>query len=344
MKASIKFREDRPPLVRAKVPVGILGISFVSGVVAAPAADGDTSSDLRLDLSTAFRAGPSLRLSYRPNDSGNPFSLVLKTGVGAYGSPSADSSFSMSAEFGLLGPRPTFSLLLKPRFGDFSLRKSVSAAPAVAVAPTTVSVKVQSFVDGQSVERPLVDFPQTTNGFHSFQKGSGFPLNVSASTFGSTLGGINELLSGVEVSARSIISLPSRTAVHFKWGLRVPPEFRTAFEGPTAGISVRKLPLLVISKISVERSGVKTKEKKNAWPSETAEELCGHLRKEVESLQAGTLQLRRIMDDVRAELRDQKAAPLMTGKDQGKSLAKALKSVDMSEEPLEAQRSAIAHI
>ncbi|XP_074565497.1 uncharacterized protein LOC141821994 [Curcuma longa] len=338
MKASIKFQEDRPPLLRAKVPVGILGLSFVSGVAAtAPAADGDSSSDLRLDLSTAFRAGPSLRLSYRPNDASNPFSLVLKTGVGAYGSPSADSPLSMSAEFGLLGSRPTLSLLLKPRFGDFSLRKSVSAAPAVeAAAPTTVSVKVASFVDGQRVERPLVDFPQAINGFHSFQKGSGSPLDVSALTFGSTLGGINELLSGVEVSARSILSLPSRTAVHFKWGLRVPPEFRTAFEDPTAGISVRKLPHLVISKISVERSGVKTKEKKNASPSETAEELCGHLRKEVESLQAGSLQLRRIMDDVRAELRDQKAAHLMTQKDQGKSLAKAVKSMDMSGEPLEA--------
>lgn len=245
----------------------------------------------------------------------------------------------MSAEFGLLGPRPTFSLLLKPRFGDFSLRKSVSAASAVEGAPTTVSVKVASFVDGQRVERPLVDFPQATNGFHSFQKGSGFPLDVSALTFGSTLGGINELLSGVEVSARSILSLPSRTAVHFKWGLRVPPEFRTAFEDPKAGISVRKLPLLVISKISVERGGVKTKEKKNASPSETSEELCGYLKKEVESLQAGSLQLRRIMDDVRAELRDQKAAPLMTQKDQGKSLAKAVKSVDMSGEPLEAVKA-----
>ncbi|KAK1287232.1 hypothetical protein QJS10_CPB19g00976 [Acorus calamus] len=121
MKASVKFRDERTPLFRAKVPLHILGFPFSSAVSA-----GDTK-ELRLDLSTAFDSGPSLRLSYRPNDPSNPFSLAVTTGVGPLGSPSG-APMSISAEFGLIGGgrrSPAFLLQLKPRIGDFSIRRSV---------------------------------------------------------------------------------------------------------------------------------------------------------------------------------------------------------------------------
>ena len=34
MKASIQFRDDDRPLLRAKVPVGVLGLPFLSGLAA----------------------------------------------------------------------------------------------------------------------------------------------------------------------------------------------------------------------------------------------------------------------------------------------------------------------
>nr|AFN53710.1 hypothetical protein [Linum usitatissimum] len=121
MKASLKFRDEQnPPLFRGKIPLNILGFPFQSGIVA-----GD-SKELSLNLSTYFDSGPSLKVSYRPNDSRNPFSLVVKTGTGDFGSP-ISSPFVMSAEFNLIGNgngNPRFMLHFKPRLGDFSIKKS----------------------------------------------------------------------------------------------------------------------------------------------------------------------------------------------------------------------------
>ena len=124
MKASIKFREDQKPFVRAKIPISILGLPFFSGVSAGE------SRELRLDLATAFDSGPSFRVSYRPNDSWNPFSLVVKTGTGPFGSPFG-APMAMAAEFSLLGrgSGPSFSILFKPRLGDFSIKKATGSVP-----------------------------------------------------------------------------------------------------------------------------------------------------------------------------------------------------------------------
>ncbi|URE11309.1 hypothetical protein MUK42_04880 [Musa troglodytarum] len=310
MKASVKFREDRAPLVRAKVPVGVLGLPFVSGVTAVDA------RELRLDLSTAFRAGPSVRLSYRPNDTINPFSLILKIGVGALGSPSAGSPLSMAAEFGLLGSRPTFSLLLKPRIGDFSFRKSVSAAvPATATdASDAVAVTVAPVGDGHAID-------------------------VSAFAGGGA-GGIDGLLSGYEISAKSVLPLQNRTTVQFKWGLKVPPELRASFDDPTAAISPNKLPLLVMNKISIERStdDKKAKEKKPCGITDV-NDACVSVKREVEALQVECGLLRSSVDGLRAEIGSRKHAPVASPvvrkrdcRSDGKSLQNTGKSEGTTEE------------
>ncbi|CAH8314263.1 unnamed protein product [Eruca vesicaria subsp. sativa] len=58
-------------------------------------------------------------------------SLIVKTGTGPFGSP-ISTSMLMSAEFNLLGKgsnnTPTFMLHFKPRFGDFSIKKSHSSS------------------------------------------------------------------------------------------------------------------------------------------------------------------------------------------------------------------------
>ncbi|CAI0424547.1 unnamed protein product, partial [Linum tenue] len=78
--ASLKFHDEQKPLFRAKVPLSILGLPFQSGIVA------DEAKELSLNLSTFFDSGSSFKVAYRPNDSWNPLSLVLKTGSGSSGS------------------------------------------------------------------------------------------------------------------------------------------------------------------------------------------------------------------------------------------------------------------
>ncbi|CAI0540083.1 unnamed protein product, partial [Linum tenue] len=106
----------------AKIPLSILGLPFQSGIVVGEA------KELSLNLSTFFDSGPSFEVAYRPNDSWNPFSLMLKTGSGSFGSPTS-SPMVMSAEFNLVGKgNPSFMLHFKLRFGDFSIKKSQASS------------------------------------------------------------------------------------------------------------------------------------------------------------------------------------------------------------------------
>ncbi|XP_072988331.1 uncharacterized protein [Typha latifolia] len=282
MKASIKFRDDQKPLLRAKVPISVLGFPFLSGIAA-----GDVD-ELRLDLATAFDSGPSFRVSYRPNDAWNPFSLVVKTGIGAFGSPIA-APIAMTAEFNLLGRNPAFSILFKPRFGDFSVRKTIRSNAAVVGKIDTNGEKRS--VNGE--ETPIV------NGFH-----------------GAANGGIGGLVSDMEVSSRSVLPLWSRTTVRFRWGFKIPPEFRSAIAGgggkdPMAGISFAKLPLLVMSKITIEHLADERKanEKKTA-----EEEACFLVKRELGALRAESGVLRRAVEDLRAEIGGRKFEPAAVGR------------------------------
>lgn len=130
MKASLKLREGQKPLVRAKIPINILGLPLISGIAA-----GD-SKELCLHLGTFWDAGPAAKLAYKPNDTWNPFSMVLKTGIGEWGSPTG-AALAMTAEINLLGRgNPSFFLNFKPQFGDFTIKKSVRSS---LVLPTKQS-------------------------------------------------------------------------------------------------------------------------------------------------------------------------------------------------------------
>lgn len=329
MKASIKFREDRNPLVRAKIPISILGLPFLSGVAAGE------SRELRLDLATAFDSGPSCRVSYRPNDSRNPFSLVVKTGTGAFGSPFG-TPMAMAAEFSLLGrgsgSGPSFSILFKPRLGDFSIKKTTGSATAPTVGKKiAVDAESDAEVSVTGIETPVIEY-RPENGIHIGKNVNGFPTDLTASG-----GGIQGLLSDVEVTARSVLPLRTRTTARFRWGLRVPPEVRTALvedaggRVPAAGISLSKLPLLVISKISIEHVAAdegKAKEKKAVVATRggavaDVAEACLSVKRQLEALQAENGLLRKAMEELRAELVGGKVAPaaggqVFSGADAGK--------------------------
>lgn len=117
MKASVKVREGQRPLVRAKVPINFYGLPLFSGISV-----GD-QQELALHLGSYLEAGPSCRLSYKPNDVHSPFAVLLKTGFGLWGSPHS-APLTIAAEFNLARRENlSFTLRLKPRLGNFSFRK-----------------------------------------------------------------------------------------------------------------------------------------------------------------------------------------------------------------------------
>jgi len=158
MKASVKVRgEGKKPLIRAKLPITILGLPFVSAITAGNA------EELALHVGAYLALGPSpsssssssscsCKLSYRPNDEHRAFTLVLKTtgsglGLGFCGSSASSpttiedaASLSIAAEFNLSNSgNPSFFVRLKPRFGDLSFRKETCCSSGSSPHSTGLS-------------------------------------------------------------------------------------------------------------------------------------------------------------------------------------------------------------
>ncbi|MCO5598006.1 hypothetical protein L7F22_052095 [Adiantum nelumboides] len=131
MKASVTFREEKSPLIRMKFPVTLAGFPLASGVVL-----GD-NQDLALHLGTPPEAFPAVKVAYQPNLPASPLSLILKAGIGPWGPPrTAAVSLSAELRFSRAASGPFFTLHVKPRIGDFSLRKMVKLASFGALSDT----------------------------------------------------------------------------------------------------------------------------------------------------------------------------------------------------------------
>ncbi|KAK3227232.1 hypothetical protein Dsin_007094 [Dipteronia sinensis] len=282
MKASLKFREEQKPLFRAKVPLSIVGLPFQSGIVA-----GD-SKELTLNLSTFFESGPSIKISYRPNDTWNPFSLVVKTGTGPFGSP-ISSSMHMSAEFNLLSRgNPTFMLHFKPQFGDFSIKKSQSSV----FDKTSPSNKHHNgaVLEDDSLIEVVEETPM-------LKKITVLPSRAAGDFAG--------LLSGVELTARTALPVRSRAVVNLRWGVRFPAEMKNGES--TAGIDFKKVPYLVMNKIGIEHvdgadpKGV-TSNKAEVGSNGDVAEVCFNVKKQLEVLQSENGLLKRAVEDLREEI------------------------------------------
>ncbi|KAF8043789.1 hypothetical protein BT93_A1955 [Corymbia citriodora subsp. variegata] len=317
MKASLKFREDQKPLVRAKVPLSILGLPFQSGVVA-----GDPR-ELALSLGTFFDSGPALRISYRPNDSFNPFSLVVKTGTGPFGSPFA-SSMSMSAEFNLVHRgSPRFMLHFRPALGDFSVKKLQSServgksgfggGGAAAVAEEDATIEV-------------VEAPTAVNGGFLPDNVTFFGKRITALTPDTPTGILSGVLSGMEVAARTKVPVRRNAAVSFRWGVRVPLEMEGGGVRPGSGFKLTKIPFLVMNKIGIEHvesidskdaAKVASEPKKLAGGMDVAE-ACFSMKHQLEMLQAENASLKNAIEDIRQEFLGRKSNSPVVGSDSSK--------------------------
>ncbi|XP_039007804.1 uncharacterized protein LOC120135625, partial [Hibiscus syriacus] len=292
IKASLKFREEKRPLLRVKVPLSILGLPFQSGIAAGE------SKEHTLNLSTFFESGPSVKFAYRPNDTWNPFSLIVKTGTGPFGSP-VSSSLLMSAEFNLLARgNPSFILHFKPQFGDFSIKKSQSSVFGKVLKPKN------GVVLEESIE--VVDSPVVNGGYTGF-----FAEKKQLATLKS--GDIAGILSGIELTASTAVPLKGKTMVKFRWGMRIPSEMKSGVGElgyPTAGISVRKVPFLMMDKIGIEHvEGVDSKlatstaNKTDPNRSVKMEDSGFMVKMQLRALEADNKSLKRAVDDLRREVK-----------------------------------------
>ncbi|KAF8412522.1 hypothetical protein HHK36_000490 [Tetracentron sinense] len=260
-------------MLRAKIPISVFGLPFISGITA-----GDPT-ELSFNLRTNSQTGPSLKFSYNPNPNStntNPFSISLKSGVGIFGSPN-NSPLIMTAHFNLFGNRnPSFSLQIKPQFGDFSLKKTAVSAslPNPNPNPNPVLPKENGGVhlNGFLPERPLV-WRDLTSEFHG--PGDGF-------------------FSGVAVTAKTVLPVTKRAVVKFRWGVNFPTDF-----GGNG-----KLPFLTVDKIGIERVEEEIEVKPKSSESsvgdpEVLKGMCLWMRREVEVLQRENRAMKESLEEVR---------------------------------------------
>ncbi|KAK6117529.1 hypothetical protein DH2020_048749 [Rehmannia glutinosa] len=288
MKASIKFRDEQKPLLRAKIPLNILNLPFQSGVSAGE------SKELSLNLSTFFDSGPALKFSYRPNDSKNPFSFIFKTGIGHFGSPTK-SPLTMSAEFNLIGNQnPSFFIHFKPNFGDFSLKKWHSSG-------------FVNFGDklngGAATEESFVN--------NEYFKGAGFfPATAESKAAAGLV--VNGLVKGTELSATTAMALRDLAVVKFRWGLRVPPQEAVIDEVDAVVVGRRgdrtariRLPMLVMNKIGIEHVAKSKSKVEKVGPNEKHDDLaeaCLEVKKQLGVIQAENGLLSKALSDLRSDI------------------------------------------
>lgn len=304
MKASVKFRDDQKPLFRAKVPLNILGMPFQSGIVAGE------SKELTLNLGTFFASGPSIKIAYRPNDKWNPFSFIVKTGTGPFGSPTS-SSMLMSAEFNLLGRgNPSFMLHFKPQFGDFSIKKSQSSSFDKLVKSHN-GVVSENDSPVEEAETPMV------KGAFSGKKISVFPAENP------TTGAIAGLFAGTEVAARTALPVRGRAVLNFRWGVRVPSELESI-----TSKKIPKIPILAMNKIGIEHVDAEDSKVTATAGSHSAltfpgnadvAEACFTIKRQMEVLQDDNRMLRTTVDDLRREMVGFKSTSPARNSDFGKN-------------------------
>ncbi|XP_047938607.1 uncharacterized protein LOC125186296 [Salvia hispanica] len=279
MKASIKLREERTPLLRAKIPINILNYPFQSGVVAGE------SKEFSLNLSTYFQSGPSLKFAYRPNDSETPFSFIFKTGIGHYGSP-IRSPLTMSAEFNVIGcENPSFFIRFKPDLGDFSAKKLISSA----------------------IVRKLGGKPALEEG-NIVKKFAGlFPAVESRAGWM-----VNAIVRGTDLTATTALPLRDFALLNFRWGLRVPKSGAAAGDYETAAGRRRRqtdraaggyrLPQLVMDKIGIEHVAKADSKAEKADEFGQLAGACLEVKKQLEVVQAENGSLNKALTDLRSDL------------------------------------------
>ncbi|KAM1024227.1 hypothetical protein FF1_037496 [Malus domestica] len=320
MKISLKLPEDQQefqyhlnPLIKAKVPVTIFNQPFTSSIatISSAASATKSSSHLSFSLSSNFSSGPSVRLSYSHSSTApSPFSLSLKSGLGLFGSPK-NSPLVFTARFSLSHTNPTFSLHIKPQFGNFSLKKSTFSDPnfkQISGSSSDVGDHLDSgsplnggfgnglVSEGSSVWQELRLEPSgAKNG--EFRDNCGAHSNseigsAAERSLGWKNGGKDGLFSGIAVMARTVLPVTKSLVVNMRWGVNLPAKF-----GKT-------MPYLTVNKIGIERvEEVKIEEEKssetNVGDMELLKGMCFWMRRDLEVLEKENREMKQRLEDMK---------------------------------------------
>ncbi|KAI5056075.1 hypothetical protein GOP47_0029596 [Adiantum capillus-veneris] len=168
MKTSLKFREEKNPFLRAKIPFKVGALPLSSGVAVG------NSQELAVHLGTFFSSGPAIKVAFKPNDA-TPLSVVLKAGLGPWGSPHG-APITVKAEL-FVSPKggdPVFTLSFKPRVGDFGLQKDVNGLKFVHAQHHDTQTALVPLQSNDVSEKLTVSTPPLTNG-----EGKAFPRRIS---------------------------------------------------------------------------------------------------------------------------------------------------------------------
>ncbi|GFQ04005.1 hypothetical protein PHJA_002544400 [Phtheirospermum japonicum] len=274
-----KHHRLQPPplLVRAKIPVTIFNLPFLSHFSTTTT----HPSDLSLSLSTNLPSFPSLKLSYATSAAAAapPLSLTLKSGTGLFGSPN-NSPLVISAHFSFNPsnpnhPNPTFSLFFKPQLGSFSLRKSTFSHSD----PTTGSDS-DSNSNSNSFGFVPVESPAIVKDLSVVET-----ENVRG----------NSILKGIQLAARTQMPVSKRVGLDFRWWVNFAED--------------NQMPVLRINKIGVRRVyddvlvGEDEKNKKKSSDQgevEVLKGMCFWMKKELDGLT-------RVNREMKCELEEMKA-------------------------------------
>ncbi|KAH0726158.1 hypothetical protein KY285_001867 [Solanum tuberosum] len=275
MKASLKFRENQNPIVKAKIPLNTLGFPLRFSIETST--NDVKDKDLCLSFSTFFQSGPVLKLFYRPNDSDRPFGLVVKTGVGSLGSP-IEAPMTMSAEFNFLGNgNPSFFLHFKPQLGDFSIRRSVN------------SRKIKN------------DDVQSNNIAPKDDE------KKSGKVTWANLFAAEELLGG-EVHSRTVFPIVDKVVGKIGWSLKFPA---TESDSPMGKIPYMTVSKLAIEHAWKDKAGIVRNSRGNDGD---VAEACLALKKELVNLESEKESLSKELEEMKSEMSTGKFVPAAGGR------------------------------
>ncbi|KAK1408956.1 hypothetical protein QVD17_41136 [Tagetes erecta] len=293
MKASLKLEDQHqnqtPILFKAKIPITVFNLPFISGVSAthhhhtSPAAD-----KLSLSLRTFFSNGPSLKLSYNTTtsavagtgDGGTataPFTVTLKSGISLSGSPN-NSPLIISANFSFSAqnpnPNPNFTIQFKPRFGSFSFRKSITS---------TISNSNKKLNDSGNGENLTNSYRFVQLDRSSMWK----EWRVESATKG-------PIFSGILMAADTELPVTKRVKVNLRWGVGIASQYE------------KQLPYLRVKKIEIERVDNVNEENVDQQQQGIEGDLTN--RGEFESLKGMCFWMRRELNDLQKENREMSCA------------------------------------
>ncbi|KAI3812740.1 hypothetical protein L1987_17452 [Smallanthus sonchifolius] len=295
MKLSLKLEDQQqnqnPILFKAKIPITVFGLPFLSGFSATHHHPAAAASDkLSLSLSTHFHSGPSLKLAYNTPTTTTPstavaaatapLTLTLKSGISLSGSPN-NSPLIISANFSFSpqnpNPNPTFSIKFTPRLGSFSLRKSI---------PSSVPNPNKKLNGGGT------DGGENSYGFVPLDR----PINWKELTVESATK--DSIFSGIMMVADTELPVTKRVKVNLRWGVNIPSDYE------------KQLPYLRVNKIKIERIDDVNEEKGkqkikgiDGGDSSEFEMLKGMyswMSRELNDLQTENREMRRALEEIKS--------------------------------------------